>query len=318
MSEDTVTRHTRGSNASPAIRQAGLSLVELMISIALGLFVVVAATALLLSTKAGYVTQDDNARIQETGRHAIEMITRAVRQAAYENWDSEEAPIVTTTAMSANIDGLDASRPTYKSIGMRSLSTDGVVNGSDILAVGFFGAGQDKKGDGTMLNCGGFSVPAATSQSDAEAARAWNIFYVGVAESGVPQLYCKYGRDKTWSTETIASEVESFQVLYGLDTTNDGIPDNFVNATEVNKSPGNWKKVAVIKISLLLRGGEKSRSDALTTQYDLFGKDYADRYAASDSGTSIKESDLNADKNRARKLFTTTIHLRNQPVRAPA
>jgi type IV pilus assembly protein PilW len=310
----------RGShNPLIAPRQVGLTLVELMISIALGLFVVMAATALLLSTKGGYVTQDEDARVHDTGRHAMEIITRAVRQAAFENWDSAEAPIVTTAAMSANIEGLDARRLNRDAERIASPLTDS-VNGSDVLAVGFFGAGNGTQGDGTVVNCAGFGIPAATSPEEADAARGWSIFYVAKATSGVPELYCKYkGGGGTSTSTAIASGVESFQVLYGLDVDDDGLPNRFLTATDINnRGASNWKKVVVVKVSLLLRGSQNSRSDAPTEKYDLFGTDYADNNANQDIGTSIKESALpKAERSRIRKMFTATIQLRNQPVRSP-
>jgi type IV pilus assembly protein PilW len=311
---------SRGShNTFITPRQVGLTLVELMISIALGLFVVMAATALLLSTKGGYVTQDEDARVHDTGRHAMEIITRAVRQAAFENWDSAEAPIVTTAAMSANIEGLDARRLNRDTERISSPLTNS-VNGSDVLAVGFFGAGNGTQGDGTIVNCAGFGIPAATSAAEADAARGWSIFYVAKATSGVPELYCKYKGSSGTSTSTaIASGVESFQVLYGLDVDDDGLPNRFLTATDINeRGASNWKKVVVVKVSLLLRGSQNSRSDTPTEKYDLFGTDYADNNASQDIGTSIRESALpEAERHRIRKMFTATIQLRNQPVPSP-
>jgi type IV pilus assembly protein PilW len=117
-------------------------------------------------------------------------------------------------------------------------------------------------------------------------------------------------------------------VLYGVDTDNDGLANRFLNATAIDKldkdsgtgsnSLTNWKKVVVIKLALLLRGSQNARADAPTAAYDLFGKDYADKYAATDTGTRIKEAGLpSAERNRVRKLFTASIQLRNQPLRDP-
>lgn len=322
-----------GCKVSMAPGQAGLTLVELMISITLGFFVVLAAAALLLSTKAGYVTQDEGVHVQDTGRYAIETITRAVRQAAFENWDSAQAPVVTTAGMSANIAGFDARR-VNSGDGIASPTTSGVINGSDVLAVRFFGAGPAPKGDGTIVNCAGLAIPAVTSPATAEKARGWSIFYVSQAGTGEQDLYCKYlGQEKkdgsrNWEVTAIASGVDSFQVLYGVDTDNDGLPNQFLNASAIDKldkdsgsdsnSLTNWKKVVVVKLALLLRGSQNARSDTPTAEYDLFGNDYADKYAATDVGTRIKESALPAAaRNRVRKLFTATIQLRNQPLRDP-
>lgn len=311
-----------------------------MISIALGFFVVLAAISLLVSTKAVYIDQDEGARIQETGRYAIETIARSVRQAAYENWDSTEAPIVATSAVSANIAGLDAHSLNARTEGLGS-PLAASINGSDVLAIRFFGSGRGSTGDETMLNCAGVGVPAPTSPESADMERGWSIFYVSRDSSGEYELYCKFraiedeGADgqPRWTAQSIARGVESFQVLYGLDTDADGLPNQFMTATAINALdeglviPGDsdavrntqrnakthWKKVVVVKVALLLRGSEIVQSNALNAQYDLFGEEYGDAHATSDPGSRIREPDLPADsRNRIRRIFASTIQVRNQ------
>jgi len=310
-----------------ASRQAGLTLVELMISMALGLLVVAAATVLLLSAKSGYAMQDDDGLIQDSGRYALETIARAVRQAAYENWDTPEAPILTDAAATPNIIGLDAAGLAGTSAGIASPLSD-PVNGSDVLAVRFFGAS-----DGTMLNCAGFDVPAPASAASADTSRGWSIFYVGRDSSGTPQLYCKYQGSSAWSAQAIVQGVESFQVLYGLDSDGDSLPNRFLNATAINALDAalvlegatpqeqaadksrktNWKKVTVVKVALLVRGNHNTRADVADAEYDLFGSDYAEANAASDAGVRIEEAGMPpAERRRLRKMFAATIQLRNQ------
>lgn len=307
-------------------RQAGLTLVELMISMALGLLVVMAATALLLSARSGYLTQDDDALVQDAGRYAIETIGRAVRQAAYDNWDPSESPGFDEATFSPNIIGLDASSLKSTTAGIDSPKTTS-VNGSDVLAVRFFGTN-----DGAMTNCAGFPVAAATAQDTADQSRGWSIFYVADDANGVPQLYCKYKGSSAWTAQAIVEGVESFQVLYGLDTDGDGLPNSFLTATAiealddgltlVGATPAekaldknrktNWKKVVVVKVALLMRGEHPSRTDALKAEYDLFGKDYSDANAANDRGVHIKEADMQQSvRNRLRKIFNATIQVRN-------
>ena len=312
-------------------RQAGVTLVELMVSLTLGLLVLLVATALLLSSKAGYTTQDEATRLHETGAYSTEIIARALRQAAYENWDKDMAPVLTTPTMSANVAGLDARSLKESPAGISSPVMN-AVNGSDVLAVRFFGSGTGVNGDGSIINCAGFGVAAPGSQASAEQDRGWSIFYVAMSD-GEPELYCKYFGKTSWATAAIARGVESFQVLYGIDTDGDGAPNQFLTAVAINalddalalsgadaaakaadkNRKTNWKKVAVVKVALLVRGSQNARSDALTTQYDLFGKDYGDTNGATDSGTRIKESTLaSVARNRLRKVFTLTIQLRNQ------
>lgn len=310
-------------------RQTGLTIAELMISIALGLFVVLAATALLLSAKASYITQDEGARVQETGRYALELVARAVRQTAYENWDQEAAAILNVPNLSTNISGLDARSLKEAGTGIDAPVAKS-VNGSDVLAVRFIGSGASPDGDGTMLNCAGFSVAAPLNL---EADRGWSIFYVANDKNGEPELRCKYYGKTSWNTEAIALGVESFQVLYGIDTDADGLPNQYLTATKIDnldnalilEGPNaaaraldknmktHWKKVVVVKVALLVRSSGRTRSDAPANQYDLFGKDYADMSAAIDIGTRITEANLvSAQRNRFRKVFALTIQLRNQ------
>ena len=336
-------------------RQHGLTLVELMISITLGLLVVLAATALLVSSKSSYVSQDDDTLVRDTGRYAIENIMRSLRQAAFENWDTEtsasktqQAPIVTQPKMTANLSGLDANTLTGSTStpGIGDNTSSNVVNGSDVLAVRFYGSGAPdggkftakaiRDGYGSVLDCAGFAVSAPTSQSDAEAGRGWSIYYVAKDASGEPELRCKYRSDggSTWNSMAIARGVESFQVLYGVDTDGDRIPNRFLTATEINALDSNititatsepektyeknrktnWKKVLVVKVALLVRGAQNVQGDVSGKIYNLFGSDYSDANASSDTGVKIKVADLDASvQRRVRKVFEATIQYRNAP-----
>jgi len=64
-------------------KQLGLSLVELMISITLGLVLMTGVVQMFLSSKVVFNNQQALSRIQETGRLAIDFISRDVRMAAY-------------------------------------------------------------------------------------------------------------------------------------------------------------------------------------------------------------------------------------------
>lgn len=312
-------------------RQTGLSLVELMISMTLGMLVVLAGGALLVSTKSGYSAQNEVALVEDAGRYALENISRSVRQAAFENLGTEDTPIVTQAEYSANITGFDARSLKGTSGGIDALLIK-AVNGSDVLAIRFFGSGLRPNGDGTMVNCAGFSVPAPDSQAEAEEDRGWSIYYVAEDSTGEPELYCKYRGDSGWTSQAIARGVESFQVLYGVDTDGDGVMNRLCTATEIDALDDKlslaganaiersrdrvrktyWKKVVLVKIGLLIHGARKVRSDAQNLRYDLFGTDYAADHAHIDIGTSIEEAKLGKGvKNRIRRIFSSTVQLRN-------
>lgn len=63
--------------------EKGFSLVELMVSITIGLIILAAVSAMLVNSKKSYSTQDRLARVQENGRFAIQYILKDLRLAGY-------------------------------------------------------------------------------------------------------------------------------------------------------------------------------------------------------------------------------------------
>jgi len=327
----TIKEH--GAAARLTRCQSGLTIAELMISMALGLMVVMAALALLISSKSAYTTLDDAVRINDTGRYVLEIIARSVHQTSYSDWDREDARVLIGAAKSSDVMGLDAQSLTSATPNIQS-PIQKAINGSDILAVRYMGSGNSEVGDETILNCAGFGVAPLLSADEIEDGRGWSIFYVAADKVGEPELRCKYQGKSGWRSEAIARGVESFQVLYGIDADADGLPNKFITATEVyaldenleltSEDAGakeaersrktNWKKVVAVKVALLVRGSQKNRTDAMGHQYDLFGSEYA-HAKPNDIGATIKETNLPANtRNRARKIFQQTIMLRNRPV----
>src|SRR5690606_21329944 len=166
--------------------QSGLTLIELMIAMALGLFVLLAATGLLLSSKAAYTVQSQTAHVQESGRYAMDILSRAVRQAGHEG---SRMPVAMTQEATPNVIGLNAMTLKTTAAGLNRVTAEGAVNGGDVLALRFFGDGT-VEGDGPILNCAGLPVAAPDTSDDAEAGRGWSSFFVGEDAQGEPELRC--------------------------------------------------------------------------------------------------------------------------------
>lgn len=64
-------------------KQSGLTLVELMISILLGLILMVGVIQMFVGSKNTFYSQQALSRVQETGRFAVEHLTRDIRMAGY-------------------------------------------------------------------------------------------------------------------------------------------------------------------------------------------------------------------------------------------
>jgi type IV pilus assembly protein PilW len=299
-------------------RPRGATLAELMVSMALGLAVLLAAGALLVAANGAYVAQVNAAAVDDAGRYAIGILEHALRQGAYVDWehglDPKEAP--------ARLEGLDGA-----SIGKNSAALADPapgVNGSDVLAVRFAGAGPKPWGDGSVIDCAGFPVAGQEE--------GWSIFYVARSSQGEPELRCKYRGTGGWSADAVAGGVDGFQVLYGLDTDAmpDGVANRYVNASAlaaldsalVLKGAGEaereqdrlrrtwWKRIVSVKLALLLHGERESGKPADAT-YELFGPAYDD---ADDRGTRLRETELTGTESgrRQRRLFGATVVLRGR------
>ncbi|MGK5012140.1 PilW family protein [Janthinobacterium sp. MDB2-8] len=315
-------------------RHRGMSLVELLVALSLGALLMLAASTVLLAASGSYGEQSASARLDDNGRYALDTIARAVRQTAYVNWDSSAAPVAHAAHDSANVAGLDAHSLGKNSEGISGALPD-ALHGSDVLALRYYGAGNEEGGDGSVLNCAGFGVGAAQT----EAQRGWSIFYVAQGADGEGELRCKYRGANGWGADAVIRGVDGFQVLYGLDTDTppDGVANQYVNASALDAYDAalqlagadaaarqrdfhrrtHWKRVASVRVALLLHG-EAGQLDKMAelgpVQFDLFGKAYAEAHGASDTGVRIARASLPAaTRSRLRQLVQMSIMLRNGP-----
>lgn len=295
---------------------AGLTLIEMMVALAAGMAVVLAAGHLLGLANTAWAAQAEAAAIDDGGRYALELMGRALRQAAWRDPAQLEAAAAVPPARLA---GLDAHSLSKTTAGIDSPLPD-AVNGSDVLAVRFPGAGAAPDGDGSVTSCAGFAV--------ADGEEGWSIFYVARNGEGEAELRCKYRGAANWSADAVVSGVDGFQVLYGLDTDSprDRVPNRYLNAaaitaldtalglgvgTEEFHRRTHWKRVVSVRVGLLLHGARPTRHGGGTMAYTLLGATYAASPAADmDEGSTLDESAMPATvRDRERRLFTTTVAL---------
>jgi type IV pilus assembly protein PilW len=299
---------------TPPRRTAGMSLAELLVALAVGLGVVLGAGRLLVHANSAYAAQMESAAIDDGGRYALELVGRALRQAAAT--DPLALIAAAASAPPARLAGLDASSVGRTTPAIDSPSPD-AVNGSDVLAMRFPGAGPAPDGDGSSVGCAGFTV--------AEGEEGWSIFYVARNSEGEPELRCKYRGTSNWSADAIVSGVDGFQLLYGIDTDEprDGAPNRYVNADTLRALDAAlgasdeqdlrrrtwWKRVTSVQVGLLLHGARATRSRPGEMEYALLGPAYAEAGTA-DAGVVLREAAMDADlRLRERRLFTLTVAL---------
>jgi type IV pilus assembly protein PilW len=291
------------------IRQGGMTLAELMVALAIGLGIVLAAGRLLVLANGAYAAQVESSAVDDGGRFAVDLIGRSVRQAGAVDVDtlvSEAAD-----AAPARLAGLDARTLSRTTPGITD-PLPAAINGSDVLAIRFPGA------DGGAVDCAGF--PAAAGEE------GWSIFYVARNGEGEAELRCKYRGATHWSADALVAGVDGFQVLYGVDTDDppDGVANRYLNASAMDALDADltglgeaefnrrthWKRVVGVRVGLLLHGSRPTRAAPGSMRYDLLGAAYADAAGADDPGSSLEEARMTSDlRRRERRLFTFTVAL---------
>jgi type IV pilus assembly protein PilW len=306
-------------------RCAGVGLVEMLVALAIGMLVTLASAAMLVTANGDYLHHGATVRLNDGGRYALELIGQALRQAGYADaaLPGGAAP---AAEEGAGIEGLDARSLTRTGPGIADARAPS-VNGSDVLAVRFGGAGSGS-GDGSIVDCAGFAV-GATQQG-------WSIFYVAPGDDGEAELRCKYRTDSGgWSADAVVRGIDSFQVLYGVDTDTpvDGVANRYLNAAALRalddalvvagpsaaerererRRRSHWHRVVAVRVALLLHGESGTRAGGTPIAYDLFGAAYTAAARGGDAGTRIDEAALPAPlRARARRLFESAVLLRNR------
>ncbi|OJU91419.1 MAG: hypothetical protein BGO13_01590 [Burkholderiales bacterium 66-5] len=313
----------------------GLTLVELMVAMAIGLLIVLAAVAVLTASRRGASTVDTASQLRDDARFATSLIQRLAVQTGFEDMQWTRAPYsdsagkyklqngVDINDLKPNVYGYDNSIPSASDpINTVTTRVPGALGyGSDILILQYQTAAMDS-GSGTdesMISCDGWpSKSIGVNRSD----RLASIFYVAIsASSGQPALMCiKINDDGKFSTPTpLIDGVENFQILYGVDNVvpntaptghSDGLAKRYLRASQLTV-PGNdkatdvnWRRVNSLRIGLVLRGpvGSAQETSSQTT-YPLGSPNLS---SASDPGATYTTND-----SRLRQTVNFTIHLRN-------
>lgn len=286
-------------------RQSGLSLIELMVALALGLVLMVGVLQVFLTTRQTYANSEAMTRLQDNGRFALEMIANSARHAAY----TDPRALSESGLSTPQLAGLDCENQNgIKVPGGVVCSSDGGGNLSD--SVGF--ALQPPLTDGVRRDCLGNSdlnndgvvddndnsiviinhfaiIPPDTitdpsnPRPAALGCHAWSVT-AGTWVGGVSGL------------QPLVEGIDSLQVLYGVDENGGATrsPTRYVSADNV----GNWSDVLAVRIAVLANSVSTLTPSPPNRNYVLL------------DAAPLAANDLGND-NRARQIFSTSINLKN-------
>jgi type IV pilus assembly protein PilW len=322
---------------STKIRQLGLSLIELMIAMVIGLLLLGGLIQIYLSSKQSYNAQEQLARMQESGRFAMDLITRDLRRAGY--WGGNVDLTVITgnpgPAVPAHVctsgDNSWGRMVNWRVSGVNNGPgdydcADDHMAGTDVLAVRYANSETIDPVPATgdlFVRSTMFRSRVMTGALAGEAANAIppddpttpqhlrsvvrqlvaHGYYIG--DSGqtcpggqaIPALRRIRLQDGGPVTEIVASGVEQLQVRYLV---NDPATNTRIyrDAPFVDALDGDaWRRVEAVRVWLLVRGDCPEQGLENNTTY------------------SMGDLNLVVSDNFRRQLYVSTVMLRNTVVR---
>ena len=321
----------------------GLTLIELLVAMAVGLVVVLAAVSALTVARRGFTTVDAASQLRDNGRFAADMIQRIGVQTGYKDvFFAATTRQATTTDPAPSVLGFNNAKVNLTSPLTTSTvrPTGEAGTGSDVLIMQYQVSQirtltADTGADKSMIDCAG-NAPATVANVDdpgARDARMASIFSVGLSQ-GEPSLLCTYfdAATSTWLSTPIVQGVENFQVLYGVDGVTVGaapaanastpnVPNAYLRADQMAVSGSatgtnaNWRRVRSLRIGMVLRSAKGAAQDSQAQTFYPFGPakgsangtDGSAFAATGDLGTVFQPT----PDGRLRQVLTFTIHLRN-------
>ena len=261
----------------PIFCQSGLSLIELMVAITIGLLLLSGVFTIFMSNKQSYRVQENMGRVQENGRFAVDLMARTLRMTA---WQGDTVDEWANGALSVSNGGVQALS------GTNNESSAGILAGSDTITATYQG-----NTDGFVRDCLGNVVPVGVNVQNTFQVNTTAGGVVGAPAGSVGQLECETTNGGT-VTRALIDGVEGFQIQYGIDTDNDQAANSYVSADNVTDTDD----VISVRITLLLMSN-------------------ADRLAVVPNTGSYNLLDVLynvPNDERLRRQFSTTINMRNR------
>tara|TARA_R110000850_G_scaffold67188_7_gene149692 strand:+ start:4920 stop:5837 length:918 start_codon:yes stop_codon:yes gene_type:complete len=296
------------TSCKPAERQSGFSLVELMISVTLGLIVLAGVTSVFMGSRQSFRSQESIGHIQESGRFLNYVMYPTLRLAGYlpdpltqvsppdhfrgqwrQLFGSEDAFFTTAqvTGIANAVAGSDALLVTYagSTTPLRSCLGEPVNEGqivTNVFYVSSPGAGEPVGLN--RLSCGTAFAPGT---APGPALQTPTVNPIAINRS-----------------EPLITGVQSMQILYGVDT-NPGddsplppaIPGLVANQYLPANAVADWQRVVSVRIDLTTVSEEQSEQGNVTG-----GDEGID-------GTRVSDF---VEGRRLQRVFSTTLLVRNR------
>jgi type IV pilus assembly protein PilW len=282
--------------------QRAFTIVELMISLTIGLLVSLAAVNLLITNQKTFNVQKGLGDVGDNGRFALEFVAQQIRQAGYTPIDNTlpvlPQIIVATTDMPDAVAAV-LSKDDQVALAAPSAGKQGGIDLSDRLTIQYYTPIETRDCEGDTVPANQYVVARLFLRADAAAGTGSALACVGGYHSGSGGL-TNFDLTDTGGS-VLLSSVDNFQVLLGVADTAAGSknrPNQYITVAAYTALPSGTP-VAAIKLGLLVSSAERTDDSAV-----------APTQAINVLNKAIPASSIPADK-RIRRVFTSTVSFRN-------
>jgi type IV pilus assembly protein PilW len=221
-------RHRISRPAPP--RHQGYTLMELLVAMFIGIFLLVGLFTILQNTRRSSSNQTALAQLQDQQRMAMSLLTDVIQNAGYFDASISSAPVafpLTGTLATG-----------YPMASSQALSGSDATTG-DIIVARYATNGTDG-----VINCNGATFTTAQTLI--------NMFYIAPVTGGATTyaLYCANTGANTTTGIPLVTGVENMQIYYGVSTVaGANNVDTYMTATQV-QAAGNWANVTSVRVTL--------------------------------------------------------------------
>lgn len=303
-------------------KQSGMSLIELMVSMVVGLFLLAGVVSNFISTKDADVKREAVSEMDANAAEAFRILRQAISHAGYKSIEN----VMLEGDMPFYVDTKDVENETCSNgesrdktvvkkarrtrdggtkdfISVISLADNPCLAGNADCPSGSGNNNPDALVFADCLGGGNLrDVHSVSCSTDPDVgmdnpmdAKVYNSFWLvrNVSSKEDRTLYCGGSRS---TNQPVVNNVESIQYLYGVRDDDNNI--TFRKANNIT-TDDQWPMVTSVQVGLLMRSSNKNVLDQVSTKT---------RYNILNQWVTIADDDL----SRLFRVYTTTINLENR------
>jgi type IV pilus assembly protein PilW len=224
-------------------KQQGISLIELMISMALGLFLLAGLSYAFITMNNTAITRKNLSDLNDTQRISMYLLTSFLQQTGYYIYATG---VTATSAFPAETVTGGGGTVTFAA----GQTVSGTSGTSDTISVRYFANADFPQG--TCSN-------VSSSSSNVKYSDVFSINSTG-------SLICEETAGSTYSSRVIADNVSNMQVTYGVESgSNSGSVNVYVTDPSLFPATYPWSAIKTVTITLTYVYKDKDLSTGLTS-----------------------------------------------------